>query len=318
VQGLELDKTVAFGPVTGETRAMAAIRLEGAFTALVTPFTLDGAAIDWDAYEALVQAQLDGGVSGLVPCGTTGETPTLSEDEQREVVRRTRAVVGDRLPLLVGTGSNDTAKSIKSSQTALKAGADAVMIVMPYYNKPSQAGMRRHVERIAQAVEAPIVLYNIPGRTGVSLHQEALLGILEACPNVIAVKDATGNVSFCQDLLQSAGDRITVMSGDDPLTVPMMSVGARGVISVTSNLYPAEVSAVAADALAGRWETARRKHLALLPVHRALFCEPNPQPIKAALALKGRMNAAVRLPMVEASDACRQRLERVMRDYEGT
>ncbi len=297
---------------------MAAIRFQGAFTALVTPFTADGSAIDWGAFETLVQAQLDGGVSGLVPCGTTGETPTLSDAEQRELVRRTRAVVGDRLPLLVGTGTNDTAKSIKASQSALQAGADAVMIVMPYYNKPSQEGMRRHVELIAQAVEAPIVLYNIPGRSVISLAKDTLLGILDACANVVAVKDATGNVNFCQDVLQSAGDRVAVMSGDDPLTVPMMSVGARGVISVTSNLYPAQVTAVAADVLAGRWEDARAKHFALLPVHRALFCEPNPQPIKAALALKGRMNRAVRPPLVEASETCRQALERVMRDYEGT
>ena len=187
---------------------MAAIRFEGAFTALVTPFTVDGSAIDWTAYEALVQSQVDAGVSGLVPCGTTGETPTLSDDEQRELVRRTRQVVGERLPLLVGAGSNDTAKSIKSSKAALQAGADAVMIVMPYYNKPSQAGMKRHVELIAQAVDAPIVLYNIPGRSGVSLAQDTLLKILDACPNVVALKDATGNVNFCQDVLLRAGDRL--------------------------------------------------------------------------------------------------------------
>ena len=149
-----------------------------------------------------------------------------------------------------------------------------------------------------------------------SLAQDTLLKILDACPNVVALKDATGNVNFCQDVLLRAGDRVTVMSGDDPLTVPMMSVGARGVISVTSNLYPADVSAVATDALAGRWEAARTKHFALLPVHRALFCEPNPQPIKLALALKGKMNSAVRPPLVEASNGCREQLERVMREYE--
>jgi 4-hydroxy-tetrahydrodipicolinate synthase len=226
-------------------------------------------------------------------------------------------VVDDRVPLLVGTGTNATAKSIQASNAALQAGADAVMIVMPYYNKPSQEGMRRHVELIAQAVDAPIVLYNIPGRSVVSLAIDTLLGILDACPNVVAVKDATGNVNFCQDLLRRAGDRVAVMSGDDPLTVPMMSVGARGVISVTSNLYPGQVSAVTDDVLAGRWEDAQAKHFALLPVHRALFCEPNPQPIKAALALKGRMSGAVRPPLLEAGEKCRQTLERVMRDYEG-
>jgi 4-hydroxy-tetrahydrodipicolinate synthase len=295
---------------------MSTFSLRGVFTALVTPFDSDGSQIDWAAYEKLVAGQLAGGVSGLVPCGTTGETPTLSDAEQREVVQRTAALVRGKLPILAGTGTNNTKKSIDLSRAALEAGADAVMIVMPYYNKPSQEGMIRHVEVIAREVSAPIVLYNIPGRSAVELGVESFLRILDACPNVVGIKDATGNVLHCQELLRRAGDRVSVVSGDDPLTLPLMSVGAKGVISVTSNLYPQEMSASVEDVLLGRWEEALRKHRLLLPVHRALFLEPNPQPVKAALALKKRMHASVRLPMVEASEATRQMLVEVMRAFE--
>jgi len=295
---------------------MARIELQGAFTALVTPFSSDGAEIDWAAFEALVAGQLEGKISGLVPCGTTGETPTLSDAEQREVIQRAAALVKGRVPIIAGTGTNNTKKSIDFSKAALEAGADAVMIVMPYYNKPSQLGMQRHVELIAKAVSAPIVLYNIPGRSGVELSVESTLALLDSCPNLVAVKDATGNVNYCQDLKRVAGERVTVLSGDDPLTLPLMSVGASGVISVTSNVYPKDVSEYVADALAGRWETARSKHFKMLPVHRALFIEPNPQPTKAVLALKGRMSAAVRPPMVEASETTRRTLAEVIASYE--
>lgn len=295
---------------------MASIELSGALTALVTPFSEDGSSIDWQAFEALVQSQIEGGISGLVPCGTTGETPTLSDAEQREVVKRTAALAKGKLPVIAGTGSNSTKKTIEYSKAALEAGADAVMVVMPYYNKPSQEGMFRHVEQVAKSVSAPIVLYNIPGRSGVELSVETMLRILEACSNVVGLKDATGNVTYCQELIRRAGDRVAILSGDDPLTLPMMVMGVRGVISVTSNLYPKQVAEVCSDALAGRWDAAKRKHLALLPVHKNLFIEPNPQPVKAALAHKGRMTAAVRLPLVEASAACRDAVVRTLEEYE--
>ncbi len=297
---------------------MAKLELSGAYTALVTPFSEDGSAIDFDAYDKLVESQIAGGISGLVPCGTTGETPTLTDSEQRELIKHTVAVAKGRVPVLVGTGSNSTKKSIDTSKAALEAGADAVMIVMPYYNKPSQEGMVRHVETIAKTVSAPIVLYNIPGRTGVELSVASLLRILDSSANVVGVKDATGNVQSCQQLLSKAGDRVVVMSGDDPLTLPMMSVGAKGVISVTSNVYPKEVSAVVADAAAGRWDDARKKHFKLLSVHAAMFCEPNPQPVKAALSLKGRLRANVRPPMLEASESCRATVAQAMKEYEAS
>ena len=293
-----------------------AIELSGALTALVTPFSEDANSIDWAAYEALVDAQLAGGISGLVPCGTTGETPTLTDAEQREVVQKTASLVKGKVPVIAGTGSNSTKKTIEYSKAALEAGADGVMVVMPYYNKPSQDGMYRHVELVAKAVDAPIVLYNIPGRTGVELSVETTLRILDACANVVGVKDATGNVAYCQELLRRAGDRVTILSGDDPLTLPMMVCGVKGVISVTSNLMPGPVAEVCRDALAGRWDTARKKHLALLPLHKVLFIEPNPQPVKAALAARGRMKSSVRPPLVEASPACRDKVLSVLAEYE--
>jgi 4-hydroxy-tetrahydrodipicolinate synthase len=192
------------------------------------------------------------------------------------------------------------------------------MIVMPYYSKPSQEGLIRHVTQIAKAVPVPVIVYNIPGRCVVDLSVESLLRILDASPNVVGLKDATGNVLYCQELLRQAGDRIAVLSGDDVLALPLMSVGACGVISVTSNIYPRQVGDVVRAALSGRWEEARRGHLRLLPVHRALFLEPNPQPTKAALAHAGRMQATVRPPLVEASEQCMSQVLEAMNAFEAT
>ncbi|MFZ5891584.1 MAG: 4-hydroxy-tetrahydrodipicolinate synthase [Myxococcota bacterium] len=290
----------------------------GAYTALVTPLSPDGSSVDWNAFEALVGTQLEGKIAGLVPCGTTGESPTLTDSEQRELTRRTVALAKGRAKVVVGTGSNNTKKTIESSKAAFEAGADGVMIVMPYYSKPSQEGLFQHVTAVAAAVDGPVMLYNILGRCAVDLAVDTLLRILDAAPNVVALKDASGGVSYCQDLLARAEGRILVLSGDDALVLPAISVGARGVISVTSNLYPRAVSEVVEDALAGRFSEALRKDRKLLAIHRALFCEPSPQPIKAALSLKGRMNDAMRLPLVPASDACKARLADAMAAYEAT
>jgi 4-hydroxy-tetrahydrodipicolinate synthase len=293
-----------------------ALSPNGVYTAIVTPFSADGSAIDWPAYERLVQSQLEGGVSGIVPCGTTGESPTLSDAEQRELIARTVRQVNGRVSVLAGTGTNSTKKTVEYSKAALEAGADGVMLMMPYYNRPSQAGLLSHISLVAKAVSCPIVLYNIPGRSAVELQLETLLEILEACPNVVGLKDATGGVLYCHELAVRAPGRLFVLCGDDPLTVPMMAVGATGVISVTSNLYPRAVSEVVADVLGGRWADAQQKNLRLFPVHRALFSEPSPQPIKAALALKGVMMPTLRPPLVEAGVACRARLSEVMRAFE--
>lgn len=290
----------------------------GAYTALVTPFTSDGSSIDWGAYEQLIADQIEGKVAGLVPCGTTGESATLSDAEQRELTRRSVALSKGRAKVVVGTGSNNTQRTVEASKAALELGADAVMLVMPCYSKPSQEGMFRHVLAVASAVNCPIMLYNIPGRTAVDLSVDTLLRILDACPNVVALKDASGGLMYCQELFQKAADRILVLSGDDPLTVPAISVGMRGVVSVTSNLYPRIMSELVEDALNGRYAEAQRKNQRLFPVHRALFSEPSPQPIKAALALKGKMKASVRLPLVEASDVCKALLSDVMARFEAS
>ena len=290
--------------------------LHGVYTALVTPFSADGSSIDFDAYEKLLTQQIEGGVSGLVPCGTTGESPTLSDAEKLELIRRTVSIAKGRVPVLAGTGSNNTKKSIEASKAAFEAGVDGVMLVTPYYNKPSQEGMFRHITEIAKAVSGPVVVYNIPGRSIVDMSVDTLLRVLDACPNVVGIKDASGNSLFVQELMLKARGRIADLSGDDALTLPMMSVGAQGVISVTSNLYPRQVSEVVADVLAGKWTDAQRKNAALYPVHRALFSEPSPAPIKAALAMKGLMQPSVRLPMLEATPACKETLAQVMKAYE--
>ena len=290
--------------------------LQGVYTALVTPFSADGSSIDFDAYEKLLTQQMDGGINGLVPCGTTGESPTLGDAEQRELIARTVRFVKGRVPVLAGTGSNNTKKSIEASKAAFEAGADGVMIVMPYYNKPSQEGLFRHITEIAKAVAGPVVVYNVPGRSIVDLSVDTLLRVLDACPNVVGIKDASGNVLFCQELMGKARGRIVDLSGDDPLTLPMMAVGAQGVISVTSNLYPRQVGEVVADALSGKWVDAERKNSRLYPLHRGLFTEPSPAPIKAALAMKGMLSPSVRLPIIEATDACKSQLAQLIKSYE--
>lgn len=283
------------------------MRLEGTYTAILTPF-LDapGQPVDWDALDALVDAQIAGGVTGLVPCGTTGESPTLSHEEHGKVIERTIARARGKAQVVAGAGSNSTREAIAMAQHAERAGADAVMIVVPYYNRPTQDGLTAHFVAVARSVKVPVVVYNIPGRTGTDLLPETLARIAEAAPNVVGTKEATGNVLRAQKIVQTMGARMTVLCGDDALTVPMMAIGARGVISVTSNVLPAEVSRVTRLALEGQWDEARRAHLALLPLHEAMFVESNPSPAKAALAMRGAMKDVVRGPLVPCSEAGRK------------
>lgn len=297
--------------------AISPLRPSGVITALVTPFSADAREIDRDAFAAHVERQIAGGVSALLPCGTTGETPTLLASEMQELIRVARDVSGGRAPVIAGTSNNDTWDSIELCKAAVAAGAEMLMIVSPYYNKPSQEGLVRHVELIASAVDVPIMLYNIPGRTAVMMSVETTLRILDKCPSVVAVKDATGGLSYSQELLRRAGDRVALMCGDDGLVVPMMSIGAQGVISVTSNVLPSEVARVVTAMQAGDWATARREHARLLPVHDAMFIEPNPQPVKAACALRGWMRASSRPPMLEASASVKEQVQKALAEYEG-
>jgi len=289
------------------------LALRGTFTALVTPFTADGESLDLFALDALVEAQIEGGVTGLVPCGTTGEAPTLTDDEQSIVIRRVVEAVNGRVPVLAGTGSFSTKKTVLASKAAVAAGADGVMVVMPYYNKPSQDGMRAHVLEVAAAVDVPLVLYNIPGRSVVDLAADTTERICHEAARVVGMKEATGNVVRCQELVRRLGDRLTVLSGDDALTLPMMAVGARGVISVTSNVRPRETSQVTTLFLEGKLEAARRAHFALLDLHQLLFVEPNPSPAKAALALGGVMQRAVRGPLLPCSADLEKKLSHALK-----
>lgn len=295
---------------------MTAHRIEGTWTAIVTPFSPDGVDIDFAALDRLVEDQITGGVSGLVPCGTTGETPTLDDAEQILVIQRVVAVAKGRVPVYAGTGSFSTKKTIAASKAAIEAGADGVMVVMPYYNKPSQDGLREHVLAVARAVPQPIILYNVPGRSVVDLGADATARICEAASNVVAFKDATANVLRCQELKRRLGARLTVMCGDDALTVPMMAVGASGVISVTANVLPRAVSDVTRFIRENAWDRARAAHLALLEIHAMMFVEPNPAPAKAALAAAGKMNDSVRLPLVPASEGARRQIQEALARFD--
>ena len=294
-------------------------RFEGTYTAIVTPFRDDAQrSIDWDAYDRLVTAQIDGGITGIVPCGTTGESPALDHEEQLEVIKRTVKLAKGKATVLAGTGANSTRATIALSQAAERAGADAVMVVVPYYNKPTQDGLREHYIAVAASVNCPLVVYNIPARTGIDLAADTLVKIAAAAPNVVATKEATGNVLRAQEIVRVMGDRMTVLSGDDTLTLPMIAVGARGVISVTSNVYPADVTRATRLALDGKYDEARRAHLALCRVHEAMFVEANPSPAKAALAHKLGISDAVRGPLARISEAARAKVITALDAYEAS
>jgi len=275
----------------------------GSLTALVTPFR--NGKVDDDALCALVEAQIQGGITGLVPCGTTGESVTLTTAEHAHVVQTVVAAAKGRVPVVAGSGSVSTAHTIELTRIAKEAKADGVLIVVPYYNKPTQAGLVAHYRAVLSEVPMPAIVYNIPGRTGIDLGLDAMRE-LATIPEITGVKEATGNVLRSQALVQRFGDRFAVLSGDDALTLPILAVGGRGVISVTSNVVPKEVSDLVRLWNAGEVQKARALHLRLLPVHEAMFVESNPGPAKGALARAGRLAPEVRLPLVWPSLASQQ------------
>jgi 4-hydroxy-tetrahydrodipicolinate synthase len=282
---------------------------KGCFVALVTPFR-DG-RVDMAALEELVDQTIAGGVSGLVPCGTTGESPCLSPEEQIEIVSTVVARARGRAPVVAGTGTNCTEKTLSLSQAAIRAGASGVMLVAPYYNRPNQRGLYEHFAFVAQSIDAPIMLYNIPGRTGVEISVETIARLHADFPNVAAVKHATGSIEGASQL--AAASDITILSGDDPLTLPLMSVGAAGVVSVIANLLPREMSSLVKAALSGDFDEAKRIHIELHPIMQELMrLDTNPIPIKTALAMRGMMAEEFRLPMCRMEPAKRSRLEAVL------
>lgn len=282
----------------------------GCLVALVTPFR-DG-EVDYDKLQELVDWHLEQGTDGLVPCGTTGESPTLSFEEHERVIAAVVERVGGRIPVIAGTGSNNTAEALRLTRFAKEAGADGALMITPYYNKPTQEGMYRHFRTVAEEVDIPIVLYNVPGRTGVNLAPETVARLAEL-PNVVAVKEASGSLDQASEIASLCD--ITILSGDDSLTLPLMSVGAKGVISVVANIVPRDVKALIESFWEGHVERARRLHLKLFPLCRAMFFETNPIPVNTAMKMLGMTNGEMRLPLCEMSEANRARLRRVLTDY---
>ena len=285
--------------------------LEGSFTALVTPFR-DG-RFDAKSYAAFIEDQIEKGTAGLVPMGTTGENATASTEEQLEVVRACVKTARGRVPVVAGSGKNATDQTIALTRAVKQAGADAALVVTPYYNKPSQEGLFQHYRAVADAVDLPIVLYNVPSRTGVNLTPETTARLADHA-RIVATKEASGDLVQCAEILRTCGAGFTLISGEDALTFPMIALGASGVISVTSNVVPDLFAQLVKAALTADYTKARALHLKLLPLMRGVFLESSPSPTKYLLKKMGRMEAEVRLPLVPVSAPTEKKLDELARE----
>lgn len=283
----------------------------GSLVAIVTPFRKG--KVDERALADLIEWQIASGTNGIVPCGTTGESATLSHDEHNRVIELTVEVVRRRVPVVAGTGSNSTDEAIALTKHAKQAGADGALLITPYYNKPTQEGLYRHYRAVAEAVDLPLVLYNIPGRTGVNMLP-ATIARLTTLPTIVGVKEGSGSVQQASDLVQMCGNRLTVLAGDDALTLPMMAVGGKGVITVTANIMPAEMAGLVKAFTEGKIEEARRIHFKLSPLFAALFIETNPIPVKEALSLMGKIDPELRLPLCPMAQDTREKLIQALKD----
>jgi 4-hydroxy-tetrahydrodipicolinate synthase len=286
----------------------------GTFTALVTPFRDGG--IDTSAFEKLIEAQIAAGITGVVAVGTTGESPTLSHEEREQVIRLAVAIANKRGQVLAGTGSNATHHAVADTKAAEKLGVDGALLVAPYYNKPSQEGLFRHFKTIADATSLPIMLYNIPGRCGVDIAPDTVARLAKECGNIVSIKEASGSVERVSELRARLPGSFTILSGDDSLTLPFMSVGAVGVVSVASNLFPAEICALVHAYQSGDAKSAENLHRKLFPLFKDLFIEPNPVPVKTALGWRGAMSGECRLPLCEMSEANQARLRKSLAEFE--
>jgi 4-hydroxy-tetrahydrodipicolinate synthase len=285
--------------------------LRGCATALVTPFTGDG-AVDERRLRDLIEYQIAGGVKVLVPCGTTGESVTMSDAENELVIRTAVELARGRAKVIAGTGSNNTATAIHKSRVAASLGACAVLVVAPYYNKPTQEGLYAHFRAIAEAVDVPVVIYNVPGRTSSNISAETTLRLARDVENVVAVKEASGNLSQIMEILRSRPENFRVISGDDSLTLALIALGAEGLISVASNEAPSLMSQLNELALAGQWDEARALHYKLLPLMEGNFIESSPGPVKAGLALMGLIEENLRLPLVPVQEKTRARMREIL------
>src|SRR5579872_355591 len=283
----------------------------GALSAIVTPFR-DG-EVDERALRDHIQWQIQSGIDGIVPCGTTGESATLTHDEHERVIKIAIDQTRRRVPVIAGTGSNSTAEAIRLTASARAMGADGALMISPYYNKPTQEGIFRHYKMIAAAVDIPLIVYNIPGRTGSNIAPETFARLCEI-RNVVGIKEASGSMDQISDIRRLCGDRLTILSGDDSLVVPIMALGGKGVIATISNVMPREVHDLAAAGLAGDFARAREIHYKMMPLMRALFIETNPIPVKQALAFMGRCANELRMPLCPMSAPAADRLKSAMKE----
>ena len=286
---------------------------QGSLVALVTPFRDD--QVDEPKLRELVEFHVANGTDAIIPCGTTGESPTLTHDEHKRVVEIVVDAARGRIPVIAGTGSNSTAEAIDLTRHAKTAGARAALVVNPYYNRPTQEGLYRHFRAVAEAVDIPILVYNIQSRTAVNVETDTLQRLAKDCPTIVGVKEASGSLDQMTQVILACGPDFSVVSGDDNLTLPLMSVGGRGVISVIANIVPRETAEMTHAALSGDWKLARELHLRLFPLCRAVFIETNPIPVKEAMAMMGMLEPEFRLPLCRMGDANRERLRAILTQH---
>ncbi|PYM91403.1 MAG: 4-hydroxy-tetrahydrodipicolinate synthase [Candidatus Rokuibacteriota bacterium] len=287
---------------------------QGSFVAMVTPFARDG-KVDEAKLRELVELHVTHGTDGLIPCGTTGESPTLNHDEHKRVVETVIEAARGRIKVVAGTGSNSTSEAIDLTKHAERAGANGALVVNPYYNKPTQEGLYRHYRAVAESVAIPIVAYNIQSRTAVNVETDTLARLARDVRNIVGVKEASGSLDQMSHVIQACGPDFSVLSGDDNITLPLLAIGGSGVISVIANILPRETSEMVHAALDGDWKRARELHYRLFPLARAAFLETNPIPIKEAMAMAGMIEPEFRLPMCRMSDANREKLRAILKAY---
>lgn len=289
------------------------LKLEGSFPALITPFR--NGVLDETAFRNLVRRQINAGSAGLVACGSTGEAATLSAMEHKSILEWTLAESRGIVPVIAGVGTNATGKSIEMARTAASLGTDALLVLSPYYNKPTQEGLFLHFREVARSVDIPVIVYNIPGRTAVNMLPTTLARLAKACPNIIAVKEASGSLDQVSEILNLCPKGFIVLSGDDSLTLPMMAIGARGVISVAANIAPEDTAKLCSSFIRGNAAVSAKLHLKLFPLIKALFLETNPIPVKAAASMMGLCREELRLPLTPITPENKKRLRQALKAY---
>lgn len=285
---------------------------EGSIVAIVTPFK-EG-KLDEKALGDLIGFHISSGTTGIVPCGTTGESATLTHDEHKRVVEFTIEAAARRIKVIAGSGSNSTEEAVVLTRYAKEAGADGALLITPYYNKPTQEGLYLHYKKVAGEVDIPLVLYNVPGRTGVNMFPSTVARLAEI-RNIVAIKEATGSLQQISEIIGLCGERFTVLSGDDFTVLPTLAVGGKGVISVTANIIPKDMASMVDAFMKGDFKKARELHYKTFPLHTAMFLETNPIPVKTALNLMGRISSEMRLPLCQMSGANKEKLKEAMKDY---